>query len=113
LDIHFGVKNASGKCGELFFPQKCPNWQQIDFQGRVFHEISVFRASQPLFTSKLLFSEKHWKLTSFAQKKDFMGEHSMSNFFHQDKFLFQKYFVSWLLINLSSPLRLETNIYYR
>ena len=42
LDINYGVKKASGKCGTLFFPQKCPNRPQIKFKGRVFHEISFF-----------------------------------------------------------------------
>ena len=31
LDIYIGVKNASGKCNELFFPQKPPNRPQINF----------------------------------------------------------------------------------
>jgi hypothetical protein len=31
LDIYIGVKNASGKCSELFFPQKPPNRPQINF----------------------------------------------------------------------------------
>jgi hypothetical protein len=37
LDIFIWVKNASGKCSEV--SQKPQNRPQIDFQGRVFHEI--------------------------------------------------------------------------
>jgi hypothetical protein len=92
----FWGENASGKYGELLFPQKGPNRPQIDFQGRVFHEISFFRASyQPLFNFKLKFFEKHWKLTYIAQKK-FHGRTHVK--FHQGKFFFKYFFLSFWLI---------------
>ena len=49
LDIFIWVKNASGKCSELFPPKKPQNRPQMDFQGRVFYALLGFRASYQPF----------------------------------------------------------------
>ena len=49
--MNYGMKNTSGKCGELLFLQKCLNRPQIDFLGLLFHEISFFALLNNLSTA--------------------------------------------------------------